>query len=165
MAAIKDRRKEKFAQLLSVGDKTESECYRLVYPASKKWKPKTLWSRASELSREVLGRVQELRKQAEAQTIIDTRELVSYLARAVRTPIGAVGVFDPLAHEHRRIETSRGTVSEVIRSFPKDRAVDMLMKHLGAYAPEKQEGDLTLKFIPDSDTMTILQEAKARSKK
>lgn len=53
---------ESFAQLVASG-KSQSEAYRTAYPKSAKWKPETLWNRASGLMREdeVLARVEQIK--------------------------------------------------------------------------------------------------------
>jgi len=68
MGALKDRRQEKAAQeyILNGGDQTKA--YRKGFPQCKRWKDKTVWSKASELfaTEKVKGRVEELRAQAAA---------------------------------------------------------------------------------------------------
>ena len=53
---------EAFAQAVASG-KSQSEAYRIAYPKSLKWKPDTVWSRASEMmaQRKVSGRVAQIK--------------------------------------------------------------------------------------------------------
>ena len=65
---------EAFAQAVASG-KSQSDAYRSAYPKSLKWKPDTLWNRASALMRnsEVLARTNAIRAEV-AEKGLWTRE-------------------------------------------------------------------------------------------
>ncbi len=63
-----------------------SEAYRRVYPASLKWKPETVWNKASVLMKdgEVLARVAELSKAADDAATLTRSEGLKILTRMAR---------------------------------------------------------------------------------
>lgn len=70
MPILDNVRHEKFAQLIAEG-MSQRRAYCEVYPNAKKWKDKTVYNRASELAntRDVIGRVTELKERAETKSI------------------------------------------------------------------------------------------------
>lgn len=85
MPAIQDKAKEKACQEYVLNGGDQSKAYRAAYPRSKKWKDKTVWSRASELFADckVQGRVEELKaetaKIAEDQFKVDAKYVLGRL--------------------------------------------------------------------------------------
>lgn len=59
--------RERFAREVAAG-KSQAAAFREAFPRSRNWKPETLHKRASELAAagEVSGRVEELRREADA---------------------------------------------------------------------------------------------------
>jgi phage terminase small subunit len=72
---------EAFAQAVASG-KNQSDAYRLAYPKSLKWKPETLWNRASAMmrDREVFARVEAIRAELSERAIWTREESVKVLA-------------------------------------------------------------------------------------
>lgn len=62
-------KEEKFARLLLEG-KSQSEAYRLVYPHSKRWKPKSVHEKASKLAVKVRPRVNSMREEAKERSLL-----------------------------------------------------------------------------------------------
>lgn len=77
--------RERFAREVAAG-KSQADAYREAFPRSRYWKPETLHKRASELAAtgEVLGRVAELRREADAAAIMECSELRTILTARVR---------------------------------------------------------------------------------
>lgn len=77
--------RERFAREVAAG-KSQADAYREAFPRSRNWKPETLHKRASELAAtgEVSGRVEELRREADAAAIMDCRELRTRLTKRLR---------------------------------------------------------------------------------
>lgn len=88
MAVLMNPRWETFAQGLAAG-LSQRAAYRAAFPNSKKWKDKTVDNRACELAqnREVLGRYEELKKDAAyaaggaVMTRNEKREILAKMAR------------------------------------------------------------------------------------
>jgi hypothetical protein len=66
--------------------KSQAEAYRTVYPRSRNWKEGTARKRASELMKrgDVSGTIEELRREADAEAIMDCQELRTILTARVR---------------------------------------------------------------------------------
>lgn len=81
MPILKNPKHEKAVQEYISNDGNQSAAYRLAYPASKKWKDRTVWSRASELfsDSEVLGRIEEIRATLADKEIISKEEIIKDL--------------------------------------------------------------------------------------
>ena len=77
--------RERFAREVAAG-KSQADAYREAFPRSRNWKPEILHKRASELAAtgEVLGRVAELRREADAAAIMECSELRTILTARVR---------------------------------------------------------------------------------
>lgn len=73
MPVLENARHEKFVQCLITG-KSQRISYREAFPASKRWKDKTVDNRASELFKEVLGRYKELQEEAQDEAIMTRKE-------------------------------------------------------------------------------------------
>jgi len=95
---LHDRRKEKACQEYVLNGGDQSKAYRTAYPGSRKWKDKTVWSRASELFADgkVRGRVKELQAQAariaEEQFQVDAKYVLGRLVEIDRMDFA--GIFD-----------------------------------------------------------------------
>lgn len=73
MPILENARYEKFVQCLIAG-MSQRQAYREAFPASNRWKDKTVDNRASELFREVLGRYKELQEEAQDAAIMTRKE-------------------------------------------------------------------------------------------
>jgi hypothetical protein len=148
---LKDNRHERFAVLLAGGKKTKGDCYRDVFPRSKKWKSSAVNQRAYELSKKpaVAARVDELQEIPVKATIATRTELAEFLTRVVRTPIANVDPDSDLAQEH---DAEAGK----IKMPGKRECAELLAKMLGYNEPEKSES--TVKFAPDAPVLKKLGE-------
>lgn len=95
--------------------KSQRQAYYAAYPSSKKWKEKTIDNRASELanSREVLGRLEELRKQRQIDNEITQNDIIGQLK--------SIGFAD--------IET------EFLKPSDKIKALELMARMLGLDRP------------------------------
>ncbi|NHI66730.1 terminase [Lactococcus garvieae] len=73
MPILENARHERFVQSLIAG-MSQRQAYREAFPASNRWKDKTVDNRASELFREVLGRYKELQEEAQDAAIMTRKE-------------------------------------------------------------------------------------------
>lgn len=86
MPALKSKQQEKACQELVVNGLSQADAYRAAYPKSRKWKDRTVWTRAYELfaDSEVKVRVAELRAEvariADEQFKIDAAYVLRRLA-------------------------------------------------------------------------------------
>lgn len=80
MTPLKNRKHEKYAQLLASGVK-QAVAYREIFPNSLKWKDSTVWERASRLASEdkVRARVAELVQEAAKQAVVDASYVLKRL--------------------------------------------------------------------------------------
>lgn len=78
---LSNPRHEKYVQELMRG-KSQRQAYIAAFPNSAKWKEATVDSRASELYRtsKVLGRLEELQKEAESEAVINRRQRMEILS-------------------------------------------------------------------------------------
>ncbi|HIB1875256.1 TPA: terminase [Enterococcus faecium] len=80
MPVLENARHEKFVQCLITG-MSQRLSYREAFPASKRWKDKTVDNRASELFKEVLGRYKELQEESQDKAIMNRRERMVVLSK------------------------------------------------------------------------------------
>jgi len=169
----KEQRDEIFCQELLRGS-TQRKAYLKAYPNSKKWKDKTVDTRAWELavSSEVKGRLSELRKKAEKETIITHNMITEELAKISFFDIAEL--FDKngnLKNVHDMSETARKTISSIkvrrevsghgedkevhfiteVKLNGKDQSIDKLSKHVGYYEKDNEQSapkinKITVKF-------------------
>lgn len=92
---LMNTRQQNFARLVAEG-KSNSESYRLAYPRSAGWSDKAVHTRASALAKsaEVLRRVEELRRESDAESIMDCRELRRRLTAKLRAVDDGGSVID-----------------------------------------------------------------------
>lgn len=83
MPVLENARHEKFVQCLITG-KSQRISYREAFPASKRWKDKTVDNRASELFKEVLGRYKELQEEAQDEAIMTRKERMVRLSEIAK---------------------------------------------------------------------------------
>jgi len=121
VAVLKDARREKFVQNLIKG-MSQRQAYLDVYPASKKWKPESVDTKASHLAQEVevKARFDEL-KAASADDAILTRKqrmvILSQLAddavQQGKTRIQAIDVLNKMDGEY--VKKIEATVSAPVK--------------------------------------------------
>jgi hypothetical protein len=150
MAALKNTRRERFAQLMAKGDIPKCDAYRVVFPNCRKWKRNAVNQRAYELAKrpDVAARIEEIQAIPVKATIASRTELAEFLTRVVRTPIGNVTPDSDLAQEH---DAEAGK----IKMPGKRECVDSLAKLMGYNEPEKT--DTTFKFEPDEAVLKKLK--------
>ena len=117
---MSNAKNEKFAQGIFEG-LSQRKAYRAAFPSSVKWKDSTVDSRASELynTSEILGRLDELKKEAADDSILSVIERKKWLSELIES-------FDE-------------------RTENKLKALDLLNKMEGEYTT-KIEGTLTTKL-------------------
>jgi len=150
MPPLKNPRHEKFALAVASG-KTQSDAYREVYPASRRWKDKSVHEKASAFMVKVKPRVQELQQAVADQVVMTKAEGLSLMAAALRTPIGDIDDRSLLCQEYL---VKDDTV--MVKMISKISAFQELAKSLGWYAPEKT--DHTLRFKPDEKVINLLED-------
>ena len=85
MAVLENARQENFAKYMAQGMK-QIDAYRAAVPASRKWKDKTVYNRASEWynTREILGRIRELQISATSEAVMTATERKEWLSDLIR---------------------------------------------------------------------------------
>lgn len=121
MAVLSNAKNEKFAQGIFEG-LSQRKAYRAAFPSSRKWKDSTVDSRASELynTSEILGRLDELKKEAADDSILSVIERKIWLSELIDG--GHAGV-----------------------TSDRLKAIDILNKMDGVYVA-KVEGSITVKL-------------------
>ncbi len=115
MKILINPRHERFAQLVAAGF-TQADAYRQVFPKSRKWKvDNAVHSKASQLMAKVEQRVQEIQQAFAAKLSVAKDEVVCILAESIRGANPA--------------------------DIPPEKAVDLLAKLQGWYAPVKVESE------------------------
>ena len=160
-----EKRYEAAAQRLAKGE-SAADVYRAIYPRSRRWKPQSLYQKASELAGKVSVRVQELQKLAAADTIIDItkrKQILSDIASAKPGEFmettergGLLTKFEmdsPKQHAVQSLKShvegkdeDEATVTEIRLRDP-IAAIAELNKMEGVYAPEKFEADIKHSMI------------------
>lgn len=80
MAELKSAKQEKFVQGLASG-LSQRVAYREAFPSARKWKDRTVDSRASELAKksEILGRLKELQQLSTSEAIMSAKKRKEWL--------------------------------------------------------------------------------------
>ena len=150
---------EKFARAVGAG-KSQAEAYRLAYPASKKWQPKSLWSKASMLaaSAKVEQRIASILSKAAFNTEVtveritreaayiafgDRRKLMSWGPGGVRI-VQSAKLTDAEAACVAEASQTNGVDGRTIRlkMHDKVRALELLARIAGAFKEDnKQKAD------------------------
>lgn len=75
---------EKFCLALSEG-MTQSQAYRIAYPAALRWKPESVWNKATVLAgnAKVVARVSGLRAEIAAASVLKTADVLEQVRRLV----------------------------------------------------------------------------------
>lgn len=97
MAELKNARQENFARYMAQGMK-QIDAYRAAVPASRNWKDKTVYNRASEWynTGEILGRIRELQKAATSETVMTVTERKEWLSDLIRERDGVYSTGEKL---------------------------------------------------------------------
>src|SRR3546814_3909565 len=81
--AVLTPKREQFAVAIA-GGMTQTDAYKHAYPASLKWKPESVWSKASELMTnvKVLERIEQLRDRLANRTILKRADVLDEIRRS-----------------------------------------------------------------------------------
>jgi len=143
---------ERFAVDVSLGS-SQAEAYRRAFPASLRWKDESVWVRASQLmaNAKVQQRVKDLMAKAAAANDITTERVLKEVARLafmdIRKLVRPDGTPKPMTEidddtaaaiaglEVATVGNMEMGVGEILKFKLADKkgALDMLMRHLGAY--------------------------------
>lgn len=144
-----------------------SEAYRYAYVNSEKWKEKTVWERASVLSKnnKVITRVKELQEEQKSKSDITKERVLTEYAKIAFTSIASMHNtwinrkdFEKLSPDEKSSIKSINTrirrviideqdieIEEIkIELYDKIRALDSISKMLGFNEPEKMDLDVNL---------------------
>lgn len=90
MPILKNQRHELMVQEYLKPDTSQSDAFRLAYPASSKWKDKTVWEKSSALfaNSKVKARIEELRAILRDKEIISKEEIIKDLEIIAKVTIG-----------------------------------------------------------------------------
>lgn len=171
MPVLTNAKHEAFAQAVAVGGKSATAAYRKVYGA----KGPTCEQRGSKLMVKVKSRLEELRANANriaAEKLnLTQEEVLQYLARVVRTPVGEVDETSDLCQEWTRDELAVGgqqgklkqgnlpegnekssasalILKTKVKMPNKLDAIKRVAAMCGWNAPQKVEGSLTVGVSP-----------------
>ena len=153
---------EVFCQEIIKG-KSQRQAYYIAYPSSKKWKEKTVDNRASELcnTREVLGRLEELRKEAENANKITRDNIISELKNIgfsrisdyaeINGPIVRIKTLNEMSQEQIGAIASleQGNYGIKLKLCDKLKALEMIIKTLGY---DKTEPDENLEDTSEAES-------------
>lgn len=163
------------------GSSNASAAYREAYPSSKKWKPESVWPRASELlsDRKVAARVADLQakqeKIAREKLEMDTEKLLQLLVSAATTD-PAVFYNDDLTPKRldqipadkrqliTHIQRKHGKEQTIeLRLFSREKAIDSIARIVGAFEKDnKQKAEQTVTHkVQKQDDFTNLIDAVA----
>src|SRR3546814_3059426 len=89
--AVLTPKREQFAVAIA-GGMTQTDAYKHAYPASLKWKPESVWSKASELMTnvKVLERIEQLRDRLANRTILKRADVLDEIRRLTHSDIAAL---------------------------------------------------------------------------
>ncbi len=158
----------------------QRQSYIKAFPHTKKWKPESVDSKASVLMKDdkVQKRLHELREAGKAKSIITVEKVVEEICNMATIrecdfyhDDGSVKLLSELTDQQKsalaeyRIKKIRDGVDEngkprwieipVFKVHDKSKSLDMLMKHLGGYAPEKHEHSGEIRTGMDSFYATV----------
>ena len=133
MTTLKNSRHERFAQLLAEG-RSQTDAFRELYPNSWRWQANSVHQKACQLSAKVRPRLAELQADIAKEVCIEKAEIIKILAKSIRNA-------DPA-------------------KIPPEKAIDILAKMLGFYAPER--GNSEFRFLPDGPVFERLKKAAGR---
>lgn len=179
MSNILTNQEETFAlEYYTTNHQTNS--YRKAYPHTKNWKDSSVSPRASKLAKsdKIVTRLEELRAAAKESSKITVTEVVQEICNMATIrecdfyhDDGSVKLLSELSDQQKaalaeyRVKKIRDGVDEngkpkwieipVFKVHDKSKALDMLMKHLGGYAPEKHEHSGEIRTGMDSFYATV----------
>ncbi len=109
MSQAASQKRRQFADHVFAGCSL-SDAYRRVYPASTKWKPHTVWTKASAMAKhgEVLGRLTELRGAVTEEVVATKERACAHIARMMFATwselVDSEGYLTPEALGHPALE-------------------------------------------------------------
>jgi len=124
----------------------QSNAYRAAFGGD--MMPSTVWWSASQLHSKVGHRVEEIRSELAAAStdkhwIASKEELMSYLTRAIRTPLSEIDEHSDLAQEIKVVKTEQGTTRQV-KAVNKLGSVTQLCAIAGHTQPPGNNTSITL---------------------
>lgn len=142
------QRIELFCQALVEGA-TQADAYRRAYPASKKWKDKTVRNRAHELAktRDVLGRVSELKE-------IQLEKHGASIDRVIQE-LSRIAFFDPrnLFDENGNLKSIHDMPEEVSAVLS---GIEVTSRSLGKGGKDGTEVTNKVKFVEKNRSLELL---------
>lgn len=167
------QKQENFSLYLFEG-MSQRVAYRKAFPSSKKWSDATVDNRASELAKsdEILGRLKSMREKVEERSVITIEKTVKELAKIAfmkeadfYNDDGSVKKLSELtedqkaalaSYEFKQIKEGFGDDAEyidvpVFRSQDKLKALDMIMKHLGAYEKDNEQSKQKVEVVINAE--------------
>ena len=140
---LKRAKHERYAQLL-LDQSSQAAAYREVYPASANWKPKTVYSRASELARKVKGRVDWLLEQTAKQSVASAEGVLDRLWQIATVELADYAIivrgkvrfksFEEMTPAARAALDGNGKPHNALK------ALEMLARHFGLFEKDNSQG-------------------------
>lgn len=122
---LSNSREENFVQYLAIGD-SQRTAYHKAFPASEKWKDRTVDNRACELAnrRDILGRLNELKQEKANKAVMQRQERMEVLTSIARDKseiakarMQAIDILNKMSGEYvKKIEASVSTDTSDIAS-------------------------------------------------
>src|SRR3546814_8543566 len=113
--AVLTPKREQFAVAIA-GGMTQTDAYKHAYPASLKWKPESVWSKASELMTnvKVLERIEQLRDRLANRTILKRADVLDEIRRQTQSDIADMINEDGTAKKPHALDAANRGASETI---------------------------------------------------
>ena len=132
----------KFAALIAGGTMNQTHAYMECFPDSTY---EAARANAVRLIAQdsVIKEIKRLQDLADEGNVLSIREKREFLAAAIRTPISEIDENNPLATEITRTFGENGS-SEKIKTFSKEKAIELDNKMAGHYEPEQVEHNVII---------------------
>ena len=139
---LKRAKHERYAQLLL--DQSQAAAYREVYPASANWKPKTVYSRASELAKKVQGRVTWLLEQTAKQSVATGQAVLDRLWQIATVELGDYATIERGRIKLKDLDelslAARAALDGNGKPHNALKALEMLARHFGLFEKDNSQG-------------------------
>lgn len=144
-------RQEHFAQLVSSGECSQADAYRLAYPTSLKWKAESVHEKASRLAADskVKARIEPLRRAAADKAGLHAADVIAELKKLAFSDIGNIMWPDGRVKLPQELDPStRATIKKFkidelgrieYEFWSKDNALDRAFRHLGLYEKDNEQ--------------------------
>lgn len=141
---------ERFAQEVASG-KSQAEAYRIAYPKSQQWSAQAVANQAFKMMGhpDIPPRIDALRAEIAKDAKVETVRVVKELACVALSDVRKLFRDDgSLKLPHELDDATAAAVASVelnengykVKLWDKNSAADKLMKHLGAYEKDNQQG-------------------------